>query len=61
MGNSHAGGDSGGFRIVSNTSIPPLVIRAESPPTASGIPIHKISNFQLIFISAPLNQSFYIL
>ena len=38
-GKIHPGGESGGFETSANSFIAPDVIRAETPPTASGIAI----------------------
>ena len=39
-GKSQFGGERGGFTIVSNISIPPLVRKAETTPTNNGTAIH---------------------
>lgn len=49
MGKSQPGGDSGGLLSFSKVSIPPLVMSAESPPTASGIAMETIIAFVFDF------------
>lgn len=52
-GNTHDGGESGGFLMASNSIMLSFVRSADRPPTARGIAIEMISFFQsvLIFIT----------
>ena len=48
-GNSHAGGESGGFWTIANICILSLVKKDANAPTVSGIAIHMINSFHWIF------------
>ena len=59
MGNNHPGGERGGLFILWNSSIPPPVMNAATPPTKSGSTIHLINNplSAFIFFSFPYSDN----
>lgn len=52
-GNSHAGGESGGFSIMAKVCMLSLVKNEARAPTLRGIAIHITSSFHCIFKKSP--------